>query len=146
MMKVCRTCGGDPQPLDDFHKHPQMADGHLNICKKCRCKYQNDQYATEHGRAMTLRSLAKRRKRNRMVVDQHLDSHHCADCNESDPHTLEFDHVRGVKSEHVSKLIQNATSEIRLKAEIAKCDVVCANCHRRRTAITYGSYRLAAAC
>ena len=33
--KVCKRCGGDPKPLEDFPKHPQMADGHINICKTC---------------------------------------------------------------------------------------------------------------
>ena len=33
-MKKCHKCGRE-LPLDDFYKHPQMLDGHLNICKSC---------------------------------------------------------------------------------------------------------------
>lgn len=32
--KICRKCFV-LKPLDGFHKHKQMADGHLNTCKMC---------------------------------------------------------------------------------------------------------------
>lgn len=47
---------------------------------------------------------------------------------------LEFDHVRGVKHFGIAERI-GKVSFARLKAEIAKCEIVCANCHRIRTAI-----------
>lgn len=57
----------------------------------------------------------------------------CADCGyDTDPAALDFDHVRGVKSDHVSKLRHMGWQ--RLFDEIDKCEVVCANCHRVRTA------------
>jgi hypothetical protein len=49
---------------------------------------------------------------------------------------MDFDHVRGEKQSNVASLVGMSASEERLRAEIAKCDVVCANCHRERT---YGS-------
>jgi hypothetical protein len=54
---------------------------------------------------------------------------------------MDLDHVRGRKEFKVSEVVQKAYSISleRLQAEIAKCDVVCANCHRVRTAPTYGS-------
>jgi hypothetical protein len=54
---------------------------------------------------------------------------------------MDLDHVRGRKEFKVSEAVQKAYSinVERLHAEIAKCDVVCANCHRIRTAPTYGS-------
>ena len=33
-MKVCRSCGVE-KPLDEYHIHKQMKDGHLNKCKCC---------------------------------------------------------------------------------------------------------------
>lgn len=48
---------------------------------------------------------------------------------------MEFDHVRGTKRADISTLIRDGAAVHVLEAEIAKCVVRCANCHRRRTAL-----------
>lgn len=58
----------------------------------------------------------------------------CADCGENDPIVLDFDHVRGEKSFDIGHAL-GAKGWSTLLKEIEKCDVVCANCHRRRTAL-----------
>ena len=67
-------------------------------------------------------------------------THACIDCGTSDPRVLEFDHVRGEK-EFILKAAKTKPLNIIL-AEIEKCDVVCANCHRIRTQerINLGDY------
>lgn len=62
----------------------------------------------------------------------------CQDCGEVDPVVLEFDH-RDDKIMDVSTMIGSRSWSV-IQAEIAKCDVVCANCHRRRTAKRFGWY------
>lgn len=57
----------------------------------------------------------------------------CVDCGEDDPVVLEFDHLYD-KVDAVSYLAMAGSSWATIKAEMAKCEVVCANCHRRRTA------------
>lgn len=57
-------------------------------------------------------------------------AHGCAKCGYNEhPAALDFDHIRGVKLYDVSKTntIEKAT------IEIAKCQVLCANCHRIET-------------
>lgn len=57
----------------------------------------------------------------------------CADCGEDFPHyVMEFDHRDpSEKVAAVSTLVSSSWKK--LYAEIDKCDVVCANCHRART-------------
>lgn len=60
----------------------------------------------------------------------------CFDCTNSFPHwVMDFDHLDGSKKEQtIAHMVRDRrmTPE-RLKAEISKCQVVCANCHRERT-------------
>lgn len=66
-------------------------------------------------------------------VTCYLRLHPCIDCGEADLRVLDFDHVRGQKDWSVSKLIGNNATLDKLKYEIAKCDIRCANCHRKKT-------------
>ena len=78
--------------------------------------------------------------RNHQLVLGYLASAACVDCGENDPLVLQFDHVES-KSNHVSWLVGSGCSPDRLKRELGKCAVRCANCHRRRTAEAGGWFR-----
>jgi hypothetical protein len=54
------------------------------------------------------------------------------ECDESGPRVLEFHHV-GEKDLEITRLISGGWSIARIQSEIDKCDVLCANCHRRIT-------------
>lgn len=69
----------------------------------------------------------------RQYVTDYLQTHPCIDCGETDIIVLEFDHVRGVKRKNISNLIMQTYSLQTLMEEIQKCEVRCANCHRRVT-------------
>lgn len=63
----------------------------------------------------------------------------CADCGESDPIVLDFDHRdQATKSFNIGDVARLGWSLKKALAEAEKCDVVCANCHRRRTAKQLG--------
>ena len=58
----------------------------------------------------------------------------CVDCGYAeDAIALDFDHVRGEKIANVSKMAKALVAWDLVLDEIAKCEVVCANCHRIRT-------------
>jgi len=81
------------------------------------------------------------RQRNRQKVFEYLSTHSCVDCAETHPATLDFDHVRGEKSWCVGRAVSGShRSWDRILEEIAKCEVRCANCHRKKTAIDFNWY------
>lgn len=87
----------------------------------------------ERAKSVTIR----RRTELRRMILGHLLEHPCVDCGESDPIVLEFDHRDPAeKSFNIGDGVGRAYGTERIKAEITKCDVRCANCHRRRTRAT----------
>lgn len=81
-----------------------------------------------------------RREELRNVIAAHLASHPCVDCGLADPIVLEFDHRPGqAKHFNISESPRSCVAIATLKAEIDKCDVRCANCHRRQTAMRRNS-------
>lgn len=98
-------------------------------------RYNRDYYQRHHGRVRALRrsTNATYRRRNRKLVAEYLAEHPCIDCGEKDVAVLEFDHVSGSKRMEVTTLARRGCSVKSLLAEIRKCEVRCANCHRRRT-------------
>ena len=136
-MKKCCVCK-HPFPADHFHKASDRPDGLSSRCKQCMAKYQKKRYRIP---AVKKRELARARKwkeqRIRYIREQLLiffATHPCTDCNERDPVVLDFDHVGGRKIADVSYLIRCGQPWAKLLTEIRKCEVVCANCHRKRTA------------
>lgn len=64
----------------------------------------------------------------------HFEKNPCGDCGEPDPVVLDFDHRdASLKSFTIGDAVRDKISLARIKEEIAKCDVRCANCHRRMT-------------
>jgi excinuclease UvrABC ATPase subunit len=88
----------------------------------------------EHLAALNHKWHQKASKIARETVALYLLEHPCVDCGETDIVVLEFDHVRGQKKNAISNMITTGLSVKRIMAEIKKCEVVCANDHRRRTA------------
>jgi hypothetical protein len=57
----------------------------------------------------------------------------CMDCGILYPYyVMDFDHVRGQKHANVMELIPTLSKK-KIDEEIAKCEIVCSNCHRIRT-------------
>lgn len=76
-----------------------------------------------------------RRNELRQLLAEHK-SAPCMDCGGTFPSVcMDFDHRPGeIKKFAVSAMVGQQRTPAQLLAEIAKCDLVCANCHRMRTA------------
>lgn len=68
---------------------------------------------------------------NRSRLADLLQTSSCTDCGTTEWRVLEFDHVRGEKTDSIARLLTCKWQ--RVIDEIAKCEIVCANCHRLRT-------------
>ncbi|WP_436529112.1 hypothetical protein [Actinoplanes sp. HUAS TT8] len=86
-----------------------------------------------------------RRRRERVDLLRTMKSVPCMDCGVEYPYfVMDFDHREGEKKEFA--LAHGTRSVVgleRFMAEAEKCDVVCANCHRFRTAQRGGWFQFA---
>ena len=109
-------------PLESSKKY--YARHRDTILARHRVKYN---YAKV--RAATLKHRAKRH----LVLDWYKIAHPCVDCGEVDIVVLQFDHLPGfTKSWNVGGYGRTMSLK-KMLIEIEKCEVVCANCHVRRT-------------
>ena len=138
--RVCGRCGAW-KPIDEFawrRKHKGQRD---NYCRACRADYNREHYLANKQRYVD----QARAQMQRLAVERHrylleyFGANPCADCGETNPLVLEFDHLRDKCFNIGSALPYRNWKSI--LAEIEKCEVVCANCHRVRTAIRMGSNR-----
>lgn len=137
-MKICKKC---KLPKEDFRKYKKNIDGLDNYCRECRRVADKKTYNTNltGNRKAGLESKTKIRERNRQFINDYLIGKSCIDCGENDPIVLEFDHFEN-KKDNLCEIIQNCSIE-KIEAEIKKCNIRCANCHRRKTAIELGYYK-----
>ena len=115
-----------------------------SYCRACHKAWNRGYYernrATYIGTARRNNAVYKAQNLGRLI--DYLLAHPCVDCGETDPLVLDFDHRdRSTKRMAVSNLLRYA-AWAPLEAETAKCDVRCANCHRRRTARQLGWAKL----
>lgn len=55
----------------------------------------------------------------------------CSRCGEAGPACLEFHHIDGEKDATIARLVADGRPRTVIEAEMAKCELVCANCHRQ---------------
>ena len=138
-MKYCNICEQE-KPLEEFSWKNKTKGTKTSRCKECQRAYakahysENKEYYVEKSRRLN----NKYRLINRQYVWDYLKSNPCVDCGENDPVVLEFDHKRAKKG-NVSVMIWQTTLPA-IKKEIEKCEVVCSNCHKRRTAKQFDFY------
>jgi hypothetical protein len=128
--KRCGRCL-DIKPITEFN--PKGKSGCQGYCKPCHAAWKKDYYQ-KHRAEYIERALAQKAKLRDVL--RAAKNRPCQDCGkEYPPYVLDFDHREGEqKLFNVSSLNAHRWVSVRqLETEIAKCDLVCANCHRERT-------------
>lgn len=135
-MKRCTKCGQE-LPVDDFPLRRKGEEARQPYCRTCKAVMQRNWYLKNRDvhRANVARTgrevRARIRARNQALVRE-LKAQPCSMCGGCFPvEVMDFDHQRGTKMANVSALMNRSTAVLR--AEIAKCEVICAVCHRIRT-------------
>jgi hypothetical protein len=115
-----------------------------STCLACMAAYGREHYARNRSKYLEKahRSRGRVRAKNDQRILTYLLAHPCVDCGETDPLVLDFDHREpSLKSNEVSRMAHHRPWRVVLE-EIEKCDVRCANCHRRKTARQFGWSKL----
>lgn len=131
-MKQCTKCKEEKDESNFFKKR----NGLQSHCKKCQNEYtknhylNNKQYYKDKARNYCEPILKDLRE---FVIKEK--SKPCVDCKKSfHPFCMDFDHRENEdKISEIATLVRQCVAIEMLKNEIAKCDLVCANCHRLRT-------------
>jgi len=76
------------------------------------------------------RERYKRRKAENDLLIKKVLKKGCLICNEKDPVVLDFHHIDPKQKKENVKSMSDRTEE-KVLAEMAKCIILCANCHRR---------------
>ncbi len=130
-MKKCSQCKKE-KDLSCFNK---KGDGLTARCKECLSVYYRAKAKEPERRKQVVRAVSTHRRIKRAWLNELKSNQSCTDCGNKHPHfVMDFDHRNpSEKEDNVSNLIRRGWSKDRILKEIAKCDLVCANCHRIRT-------------
>ena len=139
--KRCPNCGRT-KLLGAFHRKRTASDGRQSWCRACNTAQAKQFHADnlEHCRSRIGAWMRRIDRENKRRVLEYLWGHPCVDCSETDPVVLEFDHQRD-KVSGIAELLHTHVRWDVIATEIDKCEVRCANCHRRRTAAQGGWFR-----
>ena len=126
-MKTCSKCGKRKR-RSDFHPHKHTKDRLRPECKKCNLEHA-ERYRNRPERIEARHeNYLNRTARLQVIIDEAKGSV-CQRCGGEFPsYVLEFHHQVAADKEFPISAFRH--SETKLRAEIAKCDVLCANCHR----------------
>ena len=137
----CSRCG-EHKSADQFAWKHRERGRRNSYCRPCQSEYGREHYLANRQRYIdqaAARTQRVRLERTRLLLD-HFAEHPCTDCGERDPLVLEFDHLRDKSFDVATAIVDRPWSTV--LEEIEKCEVVCANCHRRRTFRRKRSVRL----
>lgn len=142
LMRTCTKCFLK-KPEEEFGWKNRLIGKRHAVCKECTKKRSNDWYYDNKERQVenVRQNNIYYRERNKEYILDYLSTHPCTRCGETDVVVLEFHHVRGQKEADITAMMGRGFPLEKIIAEIKKCDVVCANCHRRITTEERGWFK-----
>lgn len=123
-MKQCSRCKKEKE-LSEFNNSSHNRQGKQPVCRACQSSYY------ESNRDKHLANVAARRRRHRDWIRSLKEGQPCAQCGRvGHPHAMHWHH-RDPSQKEFNLSIAVAASKGRQKVldEIAKCDLLCADCH-----------------
>ena len=124
----CARCR-QVKPLSDFAR--KRANDYQPYCRPCQSEYKKEHYHKNKGSYF---ASVRRRTIQLQTELRNAKDKPCADCGIKYPYyVMDFDHRDGVEKRGAMSRFLKRHSRQALLEEIAKCDVVCSNCHRERT-------------
>ncbi len=131
-MKTCTKCKLN-KSKDSFHRNKRRKDGLSNHCKACRTEYDRDQYQNNSEQRARRRASVDAYKLKYRLWYYSLKNGPCVDCKQVwHPYSMHWDHTEN-KTFGISQALAKGYSKQKVLNEIAKCELVCANCHAIRT-------------
>lgn len=124
-MKRCCKCKEEKE-LDQFSNKKGKKQP---VCKECNKAYQKAHYISN--KSDYLKNNKRREEINRKWFKAYKKTLVCSRCPENHPSCLDFHHVDPDKKKWAIGPNAHKISLKSLKEEIAKCIILCANCHRK---------------
>lgn len=124
---ICTQCKKD-LPNTAFNWKNTKAGVRSTTCRDCKKIQQNSWYA--RNKTAHIKNVADGKKEARQWFRNYKQTLTCSRCPESNPVCLDFHHKHS-KDNNVATMVSQGASIGKLIKEIAKCEVVCANCHRK---------------
>jgi hypothetical protein len=94
--------------------------------RECRRNWYSNNRESEK------KHVKRRKKEIKKWFNNYRSKLSCKRCKENHPATLDFHHKnRNNKAREVTKIVHEGYGKARIKNEISKCIVLCANCHRK---------------
>ena len=143
-MKHCNKCNLNKED-EEFAFKCKTKGTRASQCKACQKIFNANHHVQNRDH---IRSLKKERWNNikieyRKWLTEQFKDKKCIDCGESDTIVLQFDHKRD-KDFNIGDFLSISRGRAlpqlikAVSKEMEKCDIVCANCHTRRTAKSQG--------
>ena len=125
--KLCTKCG-KVKPISEFGKNKSKKDGLQSHCKECVKEYKKKHYS--ENKEYYLEKARTYRQKCREDLNDYKNTLKCSICGEDRWWVLDFHHLDPSEKEStVANLAHNGSIQ-KVKNEIEKCIVLCANCHR----------------